>query len=493
MNARGSYGFAVGIALLGLGPNVILSASLLPLEPQMAVAFGAAKTDVGLAVALGFAGYAVGAVFGAQAALRWKGRRIFLVSEVLFALASLGAALATSLPVFAVAHVLQGLSAGAMLITALPPLVTSFGAGRVPLSAAIVDLGLFGATALGPIVGSLVLASGTHGWRWLFGGAAVLAAVGWLIAFAGYDAADPPDPERRPDRPALMLVALGAPLLFVAASLVATHELLSAAVLIPAVVGIALLGSLFVVEDRRRDALIPIRALSTMLPVIGLIAAMLGGAAVVTSTDLLQTALGQLIGQAPRAVAAAFWPMPVGAVLGAAMLWWLFRTRWVPVLVEAGLLTLAAGAALLLVGWTGWAAGLAVLLLGFGAAATVSPGLFLTGLGLRSTQLGRAFALVQLLRSVATYAVAPVALQLGLRAASPEHGLRTGLVVVAIGCAVGVVLILALLIVSGGRLRAPDLEAWLEGDKGLPSPATAAHLRPGVHDEDAAPLRPGRH
>lgn len=490
VSARGSYGFAVGIALLGLGPNVVLSASLVPLEQQMAGGLGTGKGGVGLAIALGNAAYAVGAVVCAQAALRWMGRRIFLVAELLFALASLLAAGAPSVLVFGVAHVVQGLSAGAMLITSLPPLVTRFGPARVPLSAGIVDLGLFGATALGPIAGGLALAGGPHGWRWLLVGAAILAACGWLVGLAGYDVWEPSDPDRRPDRPALILVAIGTPLLFLAASLVADHSLVSAPVLLPALVGAALLVAMLMVEDRRREALIPIRSLTTMLPVIGLLAAMLGGAAVVTSTDLLQTALTQVVGRSPGAVAAAFWPMPLGAVLGAVLLWRLFATRWVPVLVEIGLLALGAGTALVLGGWTGVSAGIAVLLLGFGASATVSPGLFLTGLGLRSDELARAFALVQLLRSVATYAVAPVALGLALRASSPEAALRTGLLVVAIGCGVGMVVLLALLVVSGGRLRAPDLDAWLGGEKALPSPATAVHLRPGLEDDEAEPLRP---
>jgi hypothetical protein len=57
----------------------------------------------------------------------------------------------------------------------------------------------------------------------------------------------------------------------------------------------------------------------------------------------------------------------------------------------------------------------------------------------------------------------------------------------------GVVLALVIPAVSGARLRAPDLDGWLNGDgKALPSPTTATHRRPSVEDEEAEPLLPRR-
>jgi hypothetical protein len=59
---------------------------------------------------------------------------------------------------------------------------------------------------------------------------------------------------------------------------------------------------------------------------------------------------------------------------------------------------------------------------------------------------------------------------------------------------VGVVVALAVPAISGARLRAPDLDSWLEGDRAVPSPPTATHLRPGVdaEAEAAEPLLPQR-
>jgi len=488
MSSRGRYPLAVAVALLGLGPNVVLSTAFLPLEPAMGAALGTTKDGLALALGLGSAAYAVGAVLCVQLALRIVQRRIFLTAQPVFVLASCLAAVAPNVLLFTIGHVLQGLAAGAMLITSLPPLVTRFGAGKVALSAAIVNVGIFGASTLGPIVGGLV-ASG-DGWRWMLAAAAALGTVGWYVALAGYEAWAPGDPERPVDAPALVLVVVGTVGTFLAASLVGGRPIADWQVWAPFAVGIVAIVALLVVESRTRDALIPVGALSTQLPVTGILVAMVGGAIVVTVTELLQTRLGEIGGRSPTAVAAVFWPMPVGAALGSLAFWGLFRTRWVPVLVDVGLAALAVGSGLLLLGSRDAVVLPATLLLGLGAAATVSPGLFLTGLGIPSNSLARAFGLVQLLRSVATYAVAPVVVGLALRSSSPASGLRAGLVAMMVVAIAGLVAAVVVPAVSGARLRAPDLETWLDGDKGLPSPATATHLRPGVEDEDAAPLLP---
>jgi tellurite resistance protein TehA-like permease len=135
----------------------------------------------------------------------------------------------------------------------------------------------------------------------------------------------------------------------------------------------------------------------------------------------------------------------------------------------------------------------AAALLGFGAGATVAPGLFLAGLGVRSRLLGRAFALVQLLRLTATFAVAPVVLYLAQQAQSTATGVRTGLWITLALAGAGLVASLAIPAVSGARPHAPDLEAWLEdGERAMTSPTTAVHLRPGVDDDTAHDLVPSR-
>lgn len=478
MKNRSAYLAACAIGLLGLAPYVVLSTATVPLQKPMLAALGGGPVGIALSGGLSTGAYAVGAVLTAQIALRRKQRGIFLVAEAVFVVATVVAAVAPTVLVLIIARTVQGLAAGAMLTSSLPPLITRFGAARVPLSAGVVDVGIFGASTLGPLAGS-VAAHGS-GWRWLFAAAAALGAIGWVVAYRGYESWDPPAPERRTDAAALTLVVAVCAPVFVASSLVGSHPLLSWQVLGLLLVGAAALALLLVVESRRDEPLIPVDALSTQLPVSGILAAAVGGAVFVTIVEVVQSG---------RVPGSWWWPMPVGAAIGAIALWRLFATRLLPLLVDAGMCAMGAAGLLLLAGQGRTNVLLAALLLGVGAAATVSPGLFLTGLGLPSDRLARAFALVQLLRALATYAVAPIVLQVVVKkgaSSGPQHAYLAMTVVAA----VGLVLLIVVPFLSGARLHAPDIEAWLDGGQGLPSPATAAHLRPSVDDEEAHELVP---
>ena len=137
----------------------------------------------------------------------------------------------------------------------------------------------------------------------------------------------------------------------------------------------------------------------------------------------------------------------------------------------------------------------AALLLGFGAGATVSPGLFLAAFGVRSHLIGRAFALVELLRSEAAFAVAPIIMRIVDQSSSPQHGVRVGLVSMLVLSVAGLAASLLIPLLSGARLREPDLKAWLEEqEQALPSPLTGVHVRPRARDDSAEPLlgRAGR-
>jgi MFS family permease len=490
---RGRYPLVAAVALLGLCPYVVLSTVLFPLQQVLATDLHASPTGLQLAAGLSNAAYAVGAVSAAQAAQRFGQRRLFLGYQAAFVVGSLLAATATGVTPWFVGRLLQGAAAGGMLISALPPLITRFGVRRLPLTVVIVDVGLFGAITLGPMLGGEVAVADS--WRWLMLGVAAVAMLGWLVALVAYPELDPLDPDLRLDRAALGLAVVATVGTFFATSRLSGSSLTDPVVLAPLGLGLAALVALLVVERRKPDALIPVSKLATQLPVTGTLVAMVGGAVFVTLFELTQTWLADVGKEAPDTAGWLFWPMPLGLAVAAVAFGLLFRTRLVPVLADAGLLALVGAAALLVglaPGRSAWVVPLAALLLGFGAGATVSPGLFMTGLGMPSTVLGRAFALVQLLRSVVTFAVGPVVVHLATSGSSVDDGVRRGILsmlVLAGGCLLAAVAVPAL---SGARLRTPDLERWLDGGQALPSPATAVHLRPGVSDDDAKPLVPRR-
>jgi hypothetical protein len=107
----------------------------------------------------------------------------------------------------------------------------------------------------------------------------------------------------------------------------------------------------------------------------------------------------------------------------------------------------------------------------------VSPALFVTGFSLRSAQIQRVFALVELLRGVAAFLVAPILLYLATAiGTSPAAGTRTAIwicLAITIG---GVVSATALFVLSGGRLQKPDLERWTEGEPAWNSPPLLSGL-----------------
>jgi len=491
---RGGYGLAVAIALLGLCPNLVLSTAFVPLSADLAADLGTSKTWLQVAHGLSNAAFAVGVVVAAQLAQRFVQRPLFLGYAAAFVVGSSLVAVAPALPLFVLGRVIQGATTGLMMISALPPLITRFGVRRLPWSAAIVNVGLFGATTLGPLVGGVVAGSGS--WRALLWVVAGVGALGAVAAFLGYPVFDPGDTSLPVDVPALALTTGGAVLLFVSTSVVAATSLTSWVFWSPFAASLAALVWLVVHERAKERSLMPVRELSTQLPVTGTLVAMVAGATFVTAVELIQLYLADVSRLSPTASGRLFWPMPVGLVPAAALFGLLFRTRLLPVLVNIGLLALVGGCTLLLglssSGGT-WPVGWASALLGFGAGATVAPGLFLAALGVRSRLLGRAFALVQLLRLTVTFAIGPVVLYLAQQQASPAAGVRLAVWATLTLAVAGLVLSLLIPALSGARLQAPDLEGWLhDGERGLVSPATAVHVRPGVEDHDAHALVPSR-
>jgi hypothetical protein len=181
-----------------------------------------------------------------------------------------------------------------------------------------------------------------------------------------------------------------------------------------------------------------------------------------------------------------FWPAVVGVVVTALLFGRLVTTKYVPVLVVFGMLSLIAATALLTQGTGHGHVLLAAGLLGLGAGATVSPGLFTAAWAVDSTLVGRVFALVELLRAEAAYLVGPVLLHLMLTDHAPKVALAAGFhrsmwidTSIAAG---GLALVALWFLGSGARLQRPDLEGWLEGDadEAIESPASGALLVHGI-------------
>jgi MFS family permease len=464
----------VALVTLALVPFLMLTAAVFPLMPLISKSLGLSTAALDITIGLSDAAYAFGTVMAVQFAVHLPARRMLLGYVSGFVLAAVLAAWSPTGPVFIAAFIVEGLCTSLMLIAAVPPLVTGWPTAKMPWTGMIMNLCVFGAVALGPTIGGLQAATGT--WRPLFWGVAGVGMLALLFAVLTFEDQPPADRSAPWDIVAVALAGGGcAAAFFGAAHLQASGP--GPGSLAPLLAGLAMIVALVVHQYRSKQPLMPVRQLVTTFPVCGILIVVCASAAAVALTELVFTALKGT--SSPAHTALLFLPEFGAAVLTAVLFGALFRTRFTPVLALAGLVMLTAAAALL----TGLATGGGTLvaigsgLIGLGVGASVSPALFVTGFSLRSAQIQRVFALVELLRGVAAFLVAPILLYLATAiGTSPAAGTRSAIwicLAITIG---GVVSATALFVLSGGRLQKPDLERWTEGEPAWNSPPLLSGL-----------------
>jgi hypothetical protein len=205
--------------------------------------------------------------------------------------------------------------------------------------------------------------------------------------------------------------------------------------------------------------------LTSTVPVAGIVVALTAAAASVTATDLTATVLAPHY--TPLHLGLLFLPELGGALLTAVALGLVLKTRGLHYLPLVGMAFIAAGIAvfriqvppsqtLTLIG-----SGLT----GIGLGAAVAPALFVAGFSLSAASLQRVFAIVELLRAVAAFMVAPVFAHFAATVGgSPTAGTQIVLWIglgIAIGGAIAAVLLYAL---GGARPQTPNLERFMDGD-----------------------------
>ena len=481
------------MALLGLGPFVVLSTASFLLTPAQQAELGATSSGLQLANGLANAAYAFFVVVAADLIQRCPGRRLYLACTAASAIGAAVAALAPNVMWFAAGRIVHGAATGMLLVVALPPLVTKHGAARVPLTVAMVNLGLFGGAAAGTTIGGMT--AGPHQWRLLFAAAAATALAAFAVGRLAFEHADPPSPRMGFDPSGIPLAAAATVLPFLGVSLLASAPQPAPGFLVATAVGIAALLTLVVREYRKDEPLMPVELIAHTLPVTGIGTAMLTGAGFTALVELAVTRLEKVDGLDPQQAGAVL----ATQVLGMAVALWLVTrvvpTRWLPVLVLGGLVTTAAAGLLLTTAGALPAvpvAAAAGVLLGLGAGAGVGPGLFLGALSVPAPRLGPAFALVQLLRAEAAFLLAPLLLRAATTAPDPADGVRHAALVVAVTMGAGAVLLTGVLLLGGSRPQAPDLQRWVDGDgPAYDSPPFAALLRRRARQAGATGARAG--
>jgi MFS family permease len=476
----GSYGAAVALALLALVPNILFTTAFPLMQQGIGHALHATQFQTRLGEALSNAAYSFGAVAAAGFKLRFSQRRLFLIYEAIFVAGSLVVLLAIGAPMFIVGRVLQGLGTGLLLVAALPPLVTNFPASNLPLTAIWVNIGLFGAVTLGPLVGGL--AAHFAAWRLLFIGLAVLGVLGWGIALLTLESGSDIASDLNIDWQVFPLAASATALPFFGVSWVGKSQFTNPGFIVPVFVGLLALFVLIRWQYGKSDALIPVQPLFNTLPVCGILAAMIAGAAFVTLVELTTGFMAKIAHSGPLVIGLLLTPEVLGLVIAA----WLFRrflpTRWLAPLAFSGMAATVVGAALLIplsLANADVIVPIAAALLGYGAGAAVAPGLFVAGMSVKSEKLGRTFALVELLRAEAAFLIGPVLLRIAQRVpVQLGSGLHLSIWITLGIALIGTLCIAALFWLGGAKLHQPDLEVWLDhGGRAFHSPGLLERLR----------------
>jgi MFS family permease len=469
---EGSYWTTVAIVVCTLAPDIVATAAHFLLVPGQLADLHTNRTTIELGEGISNAGYAFGALLGGDLIQRFPQRRLFLLLVPCFAAGCLVAATSGDALQLVAGRSLMGLATGLLLVVAVPPLVQRFPASRMPFTAGAIDIGFFGAVAAGPVVGGIV--ADVHGWRWFYVALAGFAALAYLLALVSLPDAEPPNPGLAFDSSAIALGVLATVLPFVAVAKLQTTSWSFAEprFVVPLALGAAAFATLLVVEYRKREPLAPVKPLSAPVPAFGTLAAMIGGGAFVAFVALLSQFLTAVDERGSMHVAVDFLPQ-LGAVLVASVaVGALIRTRFLFHLTVFGMLALVAGGAVLVglhPGHSHVRTLVATGLLGLGAGASVSPGLWLAGMSLPAKIIGRTFALVELVRSVFDFVIGPATTKIaavnGIPPHSVPHGLRVGFDATLGFAAVGTLVMLAVWFVGGARPHAPDLERWLDGDE----------------------------
>ncbi len=460
----GRYPAAAAMVVAALVPYLALSAALQPLTPLIAKQLHMSLQTFSLGAGLANAGYAVGTVLAVQFAQHLPQRRMMVLYAALLVIGSVLVASAQDPAMFIVGRVLQGLCTSLLLIAAVPPLALGFGSEKLRWTAVVMSVCIFGAVALGPTVGGIQAQA--HAWRplmWVVVAISLTALALSLLTFEDAPAADRSAPR---DPFVIVLAATGCIAAFYGASELFSHRFLGVSTVLPLLVGLALIVVLIVYQFRARRPLLTIRSmLSSTMPVAGIVVALFAAAASVAATELTASVLAHKYG--PLHVGLLYLPELAGALITAFALGVVFNRRAMHYLPLAGMVFLAAGIAVFRIkvpssqGLTLLASGLT----GIGLGASVAPALFVAGFSLPSASLQRVFAIVELLRAVAAFMIAPVFAHFAATVGGNELA-GTGIALwIGLGVAVaGAVIAVLLYVLGGARPQTPDLERFLAGE-----------------------------
>ncbi len=474
----GRYFAVATMVMCALIPYLALSAALDSLAPIIGQQLHMSNQTLSLSAGLANAAYAVGTVLAVQFAQHFPQRRMLLGYAVLLVIGCLLTAAAQDPAMFITGRIIQGLCTSLLLISAVPPLAIGYPPNKLRDTAVIMNMCIFGAVALGPFIGGLQ--ANSNEWRPLFWIIAGVAGIALLLAILTFEDAPPANPDSPRDLKAIGLAIVGCVAAFFGSSELASHRFLNPTAIVPLLVGLATIVVLIVYQYRAKRPLLTIQTmLTSTMPVAGVAVALFAAAASVSATALTAE---QLVGiYSPLHIGELYLPEAAGAIITAVALGIVINKKAMHYLPLVGMIFLAAGIVVFRIHVPSTQATTLIGsgLTGVGLGATVAPALFVAGFSLPSANLQRVFAIVELLRAVAAFMIAPIFIHFAANVGSSSavgtgYALWIGFGLAVVGAVIGVVLYA----LGGARPQTPDLPKFLAGiEPAWNSPPLLARLR----------------
>src|ERR1700761_8742157 len=187
----GRYAAVATMVMFALIPYLALSAALDPLTGIISKQLGMSAQEMSLSLGLGNAAYAVGTVFAVQFAQHLPQRRMLVVYATFLLLGSICSAAAQDPGMFIGGHIVQGFCTSLLLIGAVPPLAIGYPREKLRDTAVIMSMCIFGAVALGPLVGGVQASA--NAWRPLFWVVAAVSVIALGLSLLTFEDAPPAD------------------------------------------------------------------------------------------------------------------------------------------------------------------------------------------------------------------------------------------------------------------------------------------------------------
>jgi len=201
-----AFAVTASVAVLTILDVVKVNVVLTPLEETLQ----ATPTQTGLVVAGYVLAFGIALVPSGRLGDQWNRKAMFMIGLVIFAIASLGAALAPSASLLVIARILQGIAAGILMPQVLGLIQSTFQGQARGQAFGILGAAIGLGTAFGPTIGGLFLGGfGSElGWRWTFGMNVPLVLVVLPLALWLIPAAQPRDGRADLDLVGVVLMAV---------------------------------------------------------------------------------------------------------------------------------------------------------------------------------------------------------------------------------------------------------------------------------------------